>query len=72
VILYVLVMLWQAIDDAGHDRAVKLKVRGLEAVDRAIGQLARLLWEAGKAGHYQYFICNLPTERLWEPSERTT
>jgi 2,3-bisphosphoglycerate-independent phosphoglycerate mutase len=57
VILYVLVMLWQAIDDAGHDRAVKLKVRGLEAVDRAIGQLARLLWEAGKAGHYQYFIC---------------
>ncbi|CAM0147670.1 unnamed protein product [Urochloa decumbens] len=27
----------KAIDDAGHDKAVKLKVRGLEAVDRAIG-----------------------------------
>ena len=47
----------QAIDDAGHDKAVKLKVRGLEAVDRAIGQLARFLWEAEKSGHYQYFIC---------------
>jgi 2,3-bisphosphoglycerate-independent phosphoglycerate mutase len=57
VILYALIMLWQAIDDAGHDKAVKLKVRGLEAVDRAIGQLARLLWEAGKVGHSQYFIC---------------
>ncbi|AQK40308.1 probable 2,3-bisphosphoglycerate-independent phosphoglycerate mutase [Zea mays] len=47
----------KAIDDAGHDKAVKLKVRGLEAVDRAFGQLARLLWEAENAGHYQYFLC---------------
>ena len=57
VILIALIMSLQAIDDAGHDKAVKLKVRGLEAVDRAIGQLARLLWEAEKAGHYQYFLC---------------
>jgi hypothetical protein len=57
VILIALVMSLQAIDDAGHDKAVKLKVRGLEAVDRAIGQLARLLWEAENAGHYQYFLC---------------
>uniref|UniRef100_A0A0D9XZZ2 Metalloenzyme domain-containing protein n=1 Tax=Leersia perrieri TaxID=77586 RepID=A0A0D9XZZ2_9ORYZ len=47
----------KAIDDAGHDKAVKLKVLGLEAVDRAIGQLARLLWEAEKSGQYQYFLC---------------
>lgn len=47
----------QAIDDAGHDKAVKLKVLGLEAVDRAIVQLARLLWEAEKSGKYQYFLC---------------
>ena len=57
VLIGPLLMLLQAIDDAGHDKAVKLKVRGLEAVDRAIGQLARLLWEAEKAGHYQYFLC---------------
>jgi hypothetical protein len=57
VILIALVMSLQAIDDAGHDKAVKLKVRGLEAVDRAFGQLARLLWEAENAGHYQYFLC---------------
>ncbi|KAF2908160.1 hypothetical protein DAI22_12g163000 [Oryza sativa Japonica Group] len=47
----------KAIDDAGHDKAVKLKVLGLEAVDRAIVQLARLLWEAEKSGKYQYFLC---------------
>lgn len=57
VLIAPLIMTLQAIDDAGHDKAVKLKVRGLEAVDRAIGQLARLLWEAEKAGHYQYFLC---------------
>jgi 2,3-bisphosphoglycerate-independent phosphoglycerate mutase len=57
VLILHFMMSTQAIDDAGHDKAVKLKVRGLEAVDRAIGQLARLLWEAEKSGHYQYFLC---------------
>lgn len=47
----------KAIDDAGHDKASILKVRGLEAVDRAIGQLTRLLWEAEKSGKFQYYIC---------------
>lgn len=47
----------KAIDDAGHDKASVLKVRGLEAVDRAIGQLTRLLWEAEKSGKFQYYIC---------------
>ncbi|KAI3743471.1 hypothetical protein L1987_61181 [Smallanthus sonchifolius] len=36
----------KAIDEAGHDKASVFKVKGLEAVDKAIGQLARLLWEA--------------------------
>lgn len=57
VLIAPLIISLQAIDDAGHDKAVKLKVHGLEAVDRAISQLARLLWEAEKAGHYQYFLC---------------
>lgn len=47
----------KAIDDAGHDKASVLKVRGLEAVDRAIGQLARLLWEAEKSRKFQYYLC---------------
>lgn len=47
----------QAIDDAGHDKATMLKVKGLEAVDRAIGQLAKLLWQAQSTGEYQYYIC---------------
>lgn len=47
----------KAIDDAGHDKAATLKVRGLEAVDRAIGQLARLLWQAEKSGPFQYYLC---------------
>nr|GEW68686.1 retrotransposon protein, putative, Ty1-copia subclass [Tanacetum cinerariifolium] len=36
----------RAIDDAGHDKEIVFKVKGLEAVDKAMGQLARLLWEA--------------------------
>ncbi|KAI3743470.1 hypothetical protein L1987_61179 [Smallanthus sonchifolius] len=36
----------KVIDDACHDKASVFKVKGLEAVDKAIGQLARLLWEA--------------------------
>lgn len=47
----------QAIDDAGHDKATIFKVKGLEAVDRAIGQLARLLWETESTGKFQYFLC---------------
>ncbi|KAL6136712.1 hypothetical protein ACLB2K_062007 [Fragaria x ananassa] len=47
----------KAIDDAGHDKATLFKVKGLEAVDRAIGQLARLLWETESTGKFQYFLC---------------
>lgn len=47
----------KAIDDAGHDKASIFKVKGLEAVDRAIGQLARLLWQAESTGNFQYFLC---------------
>ncbi|OVA16445.1 Bisphosphoglycerate-independent phosphoglycerate mutase [Macleaya cordata] len=47
----------KAIDDAGHDKASIFKVKGLEAVDRAIGQLARLLWQAESTGNFQYSIC---------------
>lgn len=47
----------KAIDDAGHDKATMLKVRGLEAVDKAMGQLARLLWQAEKSGKFQYYLC---------------
>ncbi|PRQ33038.1 putative phosphoglycerate mutase (2,3-diphosphoglycerate-independent) [Rosa chinensis] len=43
----------KAIDDAGHDKATIFKVKGLEAVDRAIGQLARLLWETESTGKFQ-------------------
>lgn len=50
-------LLLQAIDDAGHDKASVFKVKGLEAVDRAIGQLARFLWEAESTGTFQYFLC---------------
>lgn len=47
----------KAIDDAGHDKASVFKVKGLEAVDRAIGQLARLLLEAESTGNFEYFLC---------------
>lgn len=47
----------KAIDDAGHDKASMLKVRGLEAVDKAIGQLAKLLWQTEQSGNFQYYIC---------------
>lgn len=47
----------QAIDDAGHDKASVFKVKGLESVDRAIGQLARLLWQAESTGKFQYALC---------------
>ncbi|WOL05649.1 hypothetical protein Cni_G14378 [Canna indica] len=47
----------KAIDDAGHDKASILKVRALEAVDRAIGQLTKLLWQAEQSGKFQYYVC---------------
>ncbi|KAK4803965.1 hypothetical protein SAY86_003782 [Trapa natans] len=47
----------KAIDDAGHDKASVFKVKGLEFVDLAIGQLAKLLWEAESTGNFQYAIC---------------
>ncbi|KAK9107153.1 hypothetical protein Syun_023164 [Stephania yunnanensis] len=47
----------KAIDDAGHDRASVFKLKALEAVDRMIGQLARLLWEAESNGKFQYSLC---------------
>lgn len=47
----------KAIDDAGHDKAVVFKVKGLEAVDRAIGQLAKLLWQTETTGNFQYSLC---------------
>ncbi|CAK7335131.1 unnamed protein product [Dovyalis caffra] len=47
----------KAIDDAGHDKASILKVKALEAVDRAIGQLAKLLLQAESSGKFQYFLC---------------
>ncbi|KAJ7942384.1 2,3-bisphosphoglycerate-independent phosphoglycerate mutase [Quillaja saponaria] len=47
----------KAIDDAGHDKASILKVKALEAVDQAIGQLAKLLWEVESTGSYQYVLC---------------
>lgn len=53
----VLFLILQAIDDAGHDKAVVFKVKGLEAVDRAIGQLAKLLWQAETTGNFQYSLC---------------
>ncbi|KAG2301403.1 hypothetical protein Bca52824_030054 [Brassica carinata] len=47
----------KAIDDAGHDKATLFKVRGLEAVDKATRQLAKLLWQAETSTNYQYFLC---------------
>ncbi|KAL6499189.1 hypothetical protein OROHE_026217 [Orobanche hederae] len=47
----------KAIDDAGHDKASTFKAKGLEAVDRAIGQLAKLLWRTELAGAFQFYIC---------------
>ena len=47
----------KAIDDCGHDKAMKLKVKAFEAVDTMVAQLARLLWEAEKETGIQYSIC---------------
>ncbi|KAI3919361.1 hypothetical protein MKW92_008272 [Papaver armeniacum] len=45
------------LDGVGHDKASVFKVKALEAVDIAISQLARLLWQAESTGDFQYSIC---------------
>ncbi|XP_057816147.1 uncharacterized protein LOC131029611 isoform X1 [Cryptomeria japonica] len=47
----------KAIDDAGHDKATMLKVKAFEAVDKAVGQLVRLLWQAERSGAAYYSLC---------------
>eukprot|EP00250_Pteridium_aquilinum_P012894 c21010_g1_i2 orf=41-1498(+) len=47
----------KAVDDAGHDKATMLKVAALESIDKMIGQLARLLWEAECCGTAKFSIC---------------
>lgn len=47
----------KAIDDAGHDKACVLKVRALESVDKAIAQLAKLLWQVEKSTSFEYYLC---------------
>uniref|UniRef100_A0A0D6QXB3 Metalloenzyme domain-containing protein n=1 Tax=Araucaria cunninghamii TaxID=56994 RepID=A0A0D6QXB3_ARACU len=47
----------KAIDDTGHDKATLLKVKDFEAVDKAVGQLARLLWQAECSGTACYSLC---------------
>ncbi|KAH7446552.1 hypothetical protein KP509_01G061700 [Ceratopteris richardii] len=47
----------KAVDDAGHDKATALKVGALESIDKMIGQLAHLLWEAECTGHVKFSIC---------------
>lgn len=34
-----------------------LKVRALESVDKAIAQLARLLWQVEKSANFEYYLC---------------
>ncbi|KAB5561072.1 hypothetical protein DKX38_006029 [Salix brachista] len=56
-LLFSSLVTYLAIDDAGHDKASILKVKALEAVDRSIGQLAKLLLQAESNGNFQYFLC---------------
>ncbi|KAL1563220.1 putative 2,3-bisphosphoglycerate-independent phosphoglycerate mutase [Salvia divinorum] len=51
----------KAIDDAGHDKASVFKAKGLEAVDKAIGQLAVLLWQAESTGSSNITFVSLGT-----------
>eukprot|EP00850_Spirogloea_muscicola_P022802 SM000312S11995 [mRNA] locus=s312:86963:88923:- [translate_table: standard] len=47
----------KAVDDAGHDKSLDLKLQALEAVDRMVLQLARMLWDAEVAGLSKYTLC---------------
>lgn len=38
----------KAVDDAGHDRNIELKIKSIEVVDGMVGQLVRQLYEAGE------------------------
>ncbi|KAF8407883.1 hypothetical protein HHK36_007021 [Tetracentron sinense] len=42
-----------AIDEADHDKVGDFKVKALEAVDRAIVQFARVLWQADSTGNFR-------------------
>jgi 2,3-diphosphopglycerate-independent phosphoglycerate mutase len=46
----------KAVDDAGHDRSLDLKLGYLEVVDRMVGQLLRLLWHAERDGSGPYAV----------------
>lgn len=39
----------KAVDDAGHDRDLQLKVHLLEQIDKMMGQIIKRLWTASKA-----------------------
>ncbi|KAJ9682982.1 hypothetical protein PVL29_018820 [Vitis rotundifolia] len=41
----------------GHDKASIFKVKAMEAVDRAIGQLASLFWQAESTRNFEYHLC---------------
>lgn len=47
----------KAVDDAGHDKATELKVKLFESIDKMIGQLACLLWQAECQGIANFSIC---------------
>lgn len=47
----------KAVDDAGHDKATALKMAALESIDKMIGQMVRLLWEAERHGTVKFSIC---------------
>lgn len=47
----------KAVDDAGHDKATGLKLNFFESIDKMIGQLACLLWQAELRGVAKFSIC---------------
>jgi len=53
----------KAVDDAGHDRGLDLKVKYLEVVDTMVGQLLRLLWQAEKENNSQVKIENVENNK---------
>ncbi|KAK1378860.1 hypothetical protein POM88_025604 [Heracleum sosnowskyi] len=47
----------KTIYDAGHDKELVFKIKGLEAVDPAIRQLTSLRWQQQSTGVFQNSIC---------------
>lgn len=47
----------KAVDDAGHDRNLPLKVRLLEVVDVMLGHVLRHLWEAEQQRDGSFVVC---------------